>query len=376
MLDPSLIPLVQRLDRDPEDREAIETLCRELDARAEHEVLAMLLEKVAGRRRSPEGSVELLHRAATMWSTKVGNDPRAVPLWNQVLEVQPAHEGALLGLAAVFRRTNRAEQAEGLYRRLLEKAVSPAKKVPVLEALAALYAERELPEREIETRRELAGQRGPGASATANRRSLAKLLVERSRRRAATAPLAEGEVDPDKREAAALLGAVAREGATGRSTEFAQAALSLWPGDEGAFGVLEESDALKQSELTTLRIEFLAANPRGARGQQVRRALADSYVATQRPEDAIAVLAAAVDDDPQAAQSLAKLYERLQRHLDLAKLLDRFPTPSDAEGRLALLRRRAQAWKAAGQRPQHLAALRALLDEVPAEAEALAEVER
>jgi tetratricopeptide (TPR) repeat protein len=376
MLDPSLIPLVQRLDRDPEDREAIETLTRELDARGEHEVLAMLLEKVAGRRRSPEGSVELLHRAALTWSGKVGDDPRALPLWKQVLDAQPDHEGAQLGLASIYRRTNRAEQAEGLYRRLLEKAVSPAKKIPLLEALAALYGERDLPDREIETRRELAAQRGPGAAATTNRRSLAKLLVERSRRRAATAPLAEGEVDPDRREAAGLLGAVAREGATGRSTEFAQAALSLWPGDEGAFDVMEESSALKQSELTTLRIQFLAANPRGTRGQRVRRDLAEAYVATQRPEDAIAVLSAAVDDDPQAAQSLAKLYERMQRHLDLAQLLDRLPTPTETDARLALLRRRSAAWKAAGQRPQHLAALRALLDESPAEAEALAEVER
>jgi len=376
LLDPSLIPLVQRLDRDPEDREAIETLTRELDSRGEHEVLAMLMEKVAGRRRSPEGSVELLHRAALTWSGKVGDDSRALPLWKQVLDVQPEHEGALLGLASVYRRTNRAEQAEGLYRRLLEKAVSPAKKIPVLEALAALYGERDLPDREIETRRDLAEQRGPGAAATTNRRSLAKLLVERSRRRAATSPLAEGEVDPDRREAAGLLGAVAREGATGRSTEFAQAALSLWPGDESAFDVMEESAALKQSELTTLRIQFLAANPRGARGQRVRRDLAEAYVATQRPEDAIAVLSAAVDDDPQAAQSLAKLYERMLRHLDLAKLLDRLPTPSEADARLALLRRRAAAWKAAGQKPQHLAALRALLDESPAEAEALAEVER
>ena len=376
MLDPSLIPLVQRLDRDPEDREALETLCRELDGRGEHEVLAMLLEKVAGRRRTPEGSVELLHRAAEMWATKVGNDPRALPLWNQVLDAQPEHEGALLGLAAIFRRTNRAEQAEGLYRRLLEKLASPAKKVPVLEALAALYGERELPDREVEARRALAAARGPGAAATSNRRSLARLLVERSRRRAAATPPAEGEVDPDKREAAALLGAVAREGATGRATEFAQAALSLYPGDEGAFDVLEESGALKQSELTTLRIQFLAANPRGARGARVRRDLAEAYLATQRPEDAVTVLAAAVDDDPQAAQSLAKLYARMQRHLDLAKLLDRFPTPTESDARVALLRRRAAAWKAAGQKMQHLAALRALLDEVPAEVEALAEVER
>ena len=166
LLDPSLIPLVQRLDRDPEDREAIETLTRELDARGEHEVLAMLLEKVAGRRRSPDASVELLHRAALTWSGKVGDDPRALPLWKQVLDVQPEHEGALLGLASIYRRTNRAEQAEGLYRRLLEKAVSPARKIPLLEALAALYGERDLPDREIETRRDLAEQRGPGAAAT------------------------------------------------------------------------------------------------------------------------------------------------------------------------------------------------------------------
>ena len=376
MLDPSLIPLVQRLDRDPEDGEAIETLHRALDACGEHEVLARLLEKVAGRRRSPEGSVELMHRAALIWSGKAGDDGRALPLWSQVLEAQPEHEGAMLGTAAIFRRSNRAEQAEALYRRVLERAVSPVKKVPVLESLAVLFNERDLPEREIETRRELAVQQGPGAAATTNRRSLAKLLVERSRRRTAAIPLAEGEVDPDAREAAALLGAVAREGETGRGTEFAQAALSLWAGDESAFEVMEESATLKASNLTTLRIQFLAANPQGARGQRVRRDLAEAYLATQRPEDAVTVLAAAVDEDPQAAQSLAKLYERLQRHVDLAQLLDRFPTPTEAEPRVVLLRRRAQAWRATGQKGPHLAALRALLEEVPADGEALAEVER
>ncbi len=376
MLDPSLIPLVQRLDRDPEDREAVETLCRELDGRGEHEVLAMLLEKVAGRRRTPESSVELLHRAALTWSSKVGDDPKALKLWNQVLEAQPHHDGALLGTATVFRRTHRGEQAEAVYKRLLDKAISPAKKVPVLEAMAGLCAEREMPDKEIEVRRELATHQGSGAAATSNRRSLARLLVERSRKRRATTPLAEGEVDPDQREAAALLGLVAKEGATGRAVEFAQAALSLWPGEVSAFEVLEESGSLKQADLTTLRIQFLAADPKGARGQRVRRDLADAYVATHRPEDAVTVLSAAADDDPQAAQSLAKLYEKLGRHLDLAKLLDRLPMPAEDDARLAVLRRRAQAWKQSGQKPQHLAALRSLLDESPAEAEALAEIER
>ena len=127
--------------------------------------------KVAGRRRSPEGSVELMHRAALIWSGKAGDDGRALPLWSQVLEAQPEHEGAMLGTAAIFRRSNRAEQAEALYRRVLERAVSPVKKVPVLESMAVLFNERDLPEREIETRRELAVQQGPGAAATTRRRS-------------------------------------------------------------------------------------------------------------------------------------------------------------------------------------------------------------
>ncbi len=374
MLDPSLIPLVQRLDRNPDDREAMERLTKDLEACGEYEVLAKLQEKVAGRMRDPAPSMELLHAAARTWASKVGDEPRALALWNQVLEASPSHEGAQLGVAGVYRRTGRSEQAEAVYRRMLARAVSPARKVPLLEALAELSSERGMGDDELAVRRELAVHQGGGAASTANRRALARLLVARSRAREAAG--GEGETDPERREAATLLGLVAREGATGRATEFAQAALSLWAGEENALEVLEEGSTLKTAELITVRIAFLAANPKGARAARVRRDLSDAYLATSRPQDAIAVLEAAADDDAQAAQSLAKLYERLGRAPELARLLERMPLPPPGDARTTALRRRAQAWKSAGDRAAHLTALRALLDDVPAEAEALGEVER
>ena len=89
--------------------------------------------------------------------------------------------------------------------------------------------------------------------------------------------------------------------------------------------VLDQEHAGLPAALGGPKTAELAKRASRQRGYLDGRDLAEAYVATQRPEDAIAVLAAAVDDDPQAAQSLAKLYERMQRHLDLAKLLEALP---------------------------------------------------
>ncbi|MFO0606204.1 MAG: hypothetical protein U0324_23725, partial [Polyangiales bacterium] len=184
------------------------------------------------------------------------------------------------------------------------------------------------------------------------------------------------DAHPDVREAARLLGAIAREGGTGRAQDFAAAALALWPGEEAAFQIVQNNLSMRHAEVTTLRIRFLAANPSSRMASQVRGDLADGYLAAGRVDDAIAVLAAAVGEDAGAAQRLGRLYERVGRHRDLALLLASAPLPSERAPRLTLLRRRAAAWRAANDRKAALAALRAVLDEAPADAEALPEVER
>jgi len=372
MFDPSLIPLVQRLERDPDDQDTLEALWRALSDRAEHQTLALLAEKVALRRRTPAHVTELLHRAAELWARDLHRDDRAVPLWQKVLDIDPEHTLAMAGLAAAYMRTGRLEQAAALHRRILERVRDPRARLPILEAVANAYAQRGDLDGEIAALREAVALELPVALTLELRRRLARLLVQRSRN-------AQGESDdshPDVREAARLLGSIAREGGTGRAQDFAAAALALWPGEEAAFQVAQNALSMRHAEVTTLRIRFLAANPSSRLASQVRSDLADGYLAAGRVDDAIAVLAAAVGEDAGATQRLARLYERTGRHRDLAQLLASMPLPSERPQRLALLRRRASAWRSANDRKAALAALRAVLDEAPADPEALAEVER
>jgi len=372
MFDPSLIPLVQRLERDPDDQDALDTLWQALTDRGEHQTLAVLAEKVAQRRRSPERAAELLHRAAELWARDLSRDERAVPLWQKVLEVDPQHALAMAGLAAAYTRAGRHEAAAALHQRILERVRDPRARLPILDAIARTRAGAGDTAGEVAALQEIAALELPVSATVEQRRSLARLLVQRGR-------AAQGDSDdvhPDLREAARQLGLVAREGGTGRTQDFATAALALWPGEEAAFQIMQGSLSMRHAEVTTLRIRFLAANPGSRMASQVRGDLADGYLAAGRVDDAIAVLAAAVGEDAGASQRLAKLYERIGRHRDLAALLSSTPLPSERPPRLALLRRRASAWRAANDRKAALAALRAVLDEAPADPEALGDVER
>jgi tetratricopeptide (TPR) repeat protein len=373
MLDPSLIPLVQRLDRDPEDQDAVQQLWRALSERGDFQTLAILGEKVAGRRRTPTTAAELLFRAAELWSRELGRDERAVPLWQRAMELDPLHDAAVSSLAGAYVRAGRTDLATPLHRRVLERAQDPRRKLPILEQMSVMRAEAGDVAGQLAVLREIVALDLPVAATVEHRRALARLLVQQGR---AAQGDNDGEAPPDIREAARMLGTIAREGGTARAADFAAAALALWPGEEHAFSILQATLSLRHAELATLRIKFLSANPTSRMASQVRADLADGYLAAGRVDDAIAVLAASVSEDAGAAQRLTRLYERTGRHKDLAALLDSTPLPSDAAQRLVLLRRRATAHRAVGDRKAHLAALRAVLDASPADAEALGEVER
>ena len=98
MIDPALIPFIQRLDRDPDDEEALEAIHAALSARGDLSTFAVLAEKLAARQREPSRAAASLHRAAEAW-VSLGREDRAVPLWRQVLEADPGHLSASLGLA-------------------------------------------------------------------------------------------------------------------------------------------------------------------------------------------------------------------------------------------------------------------------------------
>jgi tetratricopeptide (TPR) repeat protein len=373
MIDPALIPFIQRLDRDPEDDEALDAIRDGLALRGDVSTFALLSEKVAARRSDPRRGAEALHRAADAW-VQAARDDRAIPLWRQVLEADPQHLGASLGLAGAWRRAGKLDQAETTYQRLLE-SVRGGRRVPILQDLAALRAERGDLDGEITALREVVELLGAGAGATEARRNLARLLVQRSRARAKGREDQDGVYDDDAREAARTLAAIAREGATGRALDFAQAALALWPGEERAFQMVL-AGTLKHAESVTLRIRFLAANPESAIAAKVRGELADAYVSTGRVDDAVAVLAASATEDPECARQLIRLYERTGRHADLARLLATMPTPEDRRERLVLHRRRASVARTVGDRAGVVANLRRVLDDAPADPEALPEVER
>ena len=98
----------------------------------------------------------------------------------------------------------------------------------------------------------------------------------------------DADTHPDVREAARMLGSIAREGGTSRAPDFAAAALALWPGEENAFTILQSTLSLRHLELTTLRIKFLAANPGSRMASQVRADLADGYLAAGRVGEHVA----------------------------------------------------------------------------------------
>ena len=299
MFDPALIPYVQRLDRDPEDADALANVWRILDAKGDHQALAKLAEKVATRQRTPAVAVALLHRTAELWSREIGRDDQAIALWQRVLSVDPDHEDAALSLASAYARTGRIDLAAPLHARLLERTRDPARRVALLEQIAALKREAGDTEGEVQALRDILKVGASVTNTINHRRALAKILVQRGR---AASGANESETHPDIIEAARILGSIAREGGLGRGTDFATAALALWPGEESAFQVLQAALSLRHAELIALRIRFLAANPTSPIVSQVRADLADSYLAAGRVDDAISVLSTAALEDASAGQ--------------------------------------------------------------------------
>jgi tetratricopeptide (TPR) repeat protein len=372
MFDPALIPFVQRLDRDPYDEEALSALWDALDVRGDHHTLAVLAEKIAGRR-DPSRGADLLHRAATLYATQLHRDDKAAALWQEALRVDALHGDALLGMAGVWRRAGRTEAAAAALDKVLQLELPSARRAAVYEELAAVRAAQGDAAGQRHALREALRLHPGGPAATEARRTLARLLVEDARAQRNE----DGPEYPEAiKEAAQLLGAIAREGGTERAQDFAAAALSLWPGEPQAFQIAASAAALRHGDLATLRIRFLSANPESPLAPKARLDLADGYAGAGRVEDAIAVLSAAAQEDPAAALRLQDIYARAGRNKDLAALLDSLPQPEDPKLRLSLLRRRAAAQRTAGDRAAWLALLRQVLDLCPDDSEALAEVTR
>src|SRR5262245_46499086 len=111
MVDPSLHPLIQRLDQNPDDQETLATLWKRLLEAKQFQVLATLAEKLAARRKQPASAADLFQRAGELWFSQVGRTDKALACYERALELDPNAPRALESAREIYLHQRRYDRA-------------------------------------------------------------------------------------------------------------------------------------------------------------------------------------------------------------------------------------------------------------------------
>ncbi|MCU0661270.1 MAG: tetratricopeptide repeat protein, partial [Myxococcota bacterium] len=147
------------LEYDPPNRAALTRLDSLFQSHGRWHELADILSKLALVADDPEQSLELQFRQGAVYQSELGDIPRAVSIYREILAAEPSHERTIATLQLLFDegilRTEIADileplyriQAEwpslvSLYKSQLEDLVDPSSRVKLMQNMAELYEDK------------------------------------------------------------------------------------------------------------------------------------------------------------------------------------------------------------------------------------------
>ena len=131
---------VDVLGHDPAHVKASDALVRLAEKEGDFRTLAQLLERRAVSKRGAE-KADALARVAEVYEDSLSDLPEATRRYESVLELDPAHLGALKGLDRIFNRTGRYRDLLENLGRQIQVAASPRQKINLLERISGLEEE-------------------------------------------------------------------------------------------------------------------------------------------------------------------------------------------------------------------------------------------
>ncbi len=142
--DASLAEAVLRdiLREDDSDGWALVELTRLREAAADHAEVAALYLRRADLSQDGDELVRLRREAANVFETRLGDVPRAIQLYAEILDEEPKDTGAQERLRALYEAGGRFEELGRLLVKLVDAAESPAERSGLRLVLARIQAER------------------------------------------------------------------------------------------------------------------------------------------------------------------------------------------------------------------------------------------
>ena len=365
-MDPAAYACYERLNKNPDDAEALSFLWEYHGGRAEFQQLATLVEQTAGRRPDPKSSGDLFFRAAELWSKNVGRADRAVANYTRSFERDPSQLGAIEAARQIYLQLGNLKLAAQLLERQLGATADPLVRGMLLREGAELHGRLGAVDTQIAWLEEVRSTQPDDWELL---RELAGAYLTRAQ--------SPGAQPDDARTGAALLSSLAQSVGGEHGVAFAEAALDAWPGDETAFAIIYEAYGAQErlDELAVRQIAFVQANPSSPYTPVVRKALAEAYLSVGQIDDAIAALEPLRASDPEVARTLLGLYRDTGRAEDFSRLAGELAVEGDLPQQIRDLKDLAEIQGRSGDRAGMLDTMRRVLALDAADLEALALVE-
>ncbi len=365
-MDPAAYACYERLNKNPDDAEALSFLWEYHGQRAEFQQLATLVEQTAGRRPDPRSSADLYFRAAELWSKNVGRADRAVANYTRSFERDPAQLGAIEAARQIYLQLGNLKLAAQLLEKQLTATGDPLVRVMLLREGAELHGRLGATDTQIAWLEEVRAAQPDDWEVL---RELAGAYLTR-----AQSPNAQPN---DTTTGAGLLSSLATSVGGEHGLAFAEAALDAWPGDEAAFALVYDAYGAQErlDELAVRQIAFVQANPTSPYTPVMRKALADAYLEVGQVDDAIAALEPLAASDPEVRRTLLGLYRDAGRAADFARVAADFAADGDVAQQVRDLKDLAEIQGRSGDRAGMLDTMRRVLGLDAADLEALALVE-
>ena len=361
-MDPAAYACYERLNKNPDDAEALSFLWEYHGGRAEFQQLATLVEQTAGRRPDPKSSGDLFFRAAELWSKNVGRADRAVANYTRSFERDPSQLGAIEAARQIYLQLGNLKLAAQLLERQLGATADPLVRGMLLREGAELHGRLGAVDTQIAWLEEVRSTQPDDWELL---RELAGAYLTRAQ--------SPGAQPDDARTGAALLSSLAQSVGGEHGVAFAEAALDAWPGDETAFAIIYEAYGAQErlDELAVRQIAFVQANPSSPYTPVVRKALAEAYLSVGQIDDAIAALEPLRASDPEVARTLLGLYRDAGRAEDFSRLAGELAVEGDLPQQIRDLKDLAEIQGRSGDRAGMLDTMRRVLALDAADLEAL-----
>jgi len=349
---------------EPEDEASQLALEKLLQQQDDPRGLAEVLEQRLSAVEAPERRL-LLSRLGDIYSRELGDDERAAEAYHQILALDPADAGALVALDELYARTEDdtaleqvlakreriAEGPEALVELQLRRARLLADRLGRPEQAVALFIEalERQPDRP-ETIRALNGLLNREIEAGAIAGALERVYANQGdypRQVAMLSVLIQHEPEAGRRRELALRAAHLSElrlGETGSAFEYLAIALELDPSDEAVRDhFVELAHRVGKFERAARLLERITSHDALSSEAVAGAGVALGEIlegALDRPEPALAAYRRALEADPSSAPALAgleRLLVALQRHAELAQLLERRMEAAEEPGLRARL---------------------------------------